>query len=60
MNKVMIASFIKNNMEPFDFTGGVNSRQINSVQDKLGVALPDSYRWFLSNFGSGGLFGVDI
>jgi len=51
MNKVMIASFIKNNMKPFDFTGGVNSGQINSVQDKIGVALPDSYRWFLSNFG---------
>lgn len=46
--------------ETNDFTGGVDKAQITFVQNELGVELPESYKWFLSNYGSGGMFGVDI
>src|SRR5699024_10904893 len=47
-------------MEPDDFTGGVDKRQVNYIQDTLNIKLPESYKWFLYNYGSGGLYGVDI
>ncbi|WP_017798628.1 SMI1/KNR4 family protein [Oceanobacillus kimchii] len=60
MNEEELTEFIKRNMEPDDFTGGVDNNQIDYVQDALKLELPESYKWFLNNFGSGGLFGVDI
>ncbi|MBD8037377.1 SMI1/KNR4 family protein [Solibacillus sp. A46] len=60
MNKEELTIFIKENMEPDDFTGGVDGKQINYVQDTLKLKLPESYKWFLNNYGSGGLYGVDI
>ncbi|WP_243291873.1 SMI1/KNR4 family protein [Bacillus sp. FJAT-47783] len=60
MNKEELTHFIKRNMEPDDFTGGVDVKKINYVQETLGLELPESYKWFLTNYGSGGLFGVDI
>lgn len=60
MNKEELTNFIKRNMEPDDFTGGVDVKQIDYVQDTLKLKLPESYKWFLNNYGSGGLYGVDI
>ncbi|WP_019240867.1 MULTISPECIES: SMI1/KNR4 family protein [Bacillus] len=60
MNKDELTNFIKRNMESDDFTGGANEKQIDYVQDTLELELPESYKWFLTNYGSGGLFGVDI
>ena len=60
MNKEELTNFIKRNMEPDDFTGGVDRKQIDYVQDTLKLKLPESYKWFLNNYGSGGLYGVDI
>jgi hypothetical protein len=60
MNKEELTNFINENMESDDFTGGVEESQITVVQDKLGVELPESYKWFLTTYGSGGSFGVDI
>lgn len=60
MNKEELTNFIKAHKEIDDFTGGVNESQIYVVQNRLGVELPDSYKWFLNTYGSGGLFGVDI
>ena len=60
MNKEELTNFINNNMESDDFTGGVDEKQISYVQDTLKLKLPESYKWFLTNYGSGGLFGVDI
>jgi antitoxin YobK len=60
MGKEELKRFIRENMESDDFTGGVNEDQINLVQNELGVELPDSYKWFLASYGSGGLYGVDI
>ncbi|WP_099363571.1 SMI1/KNR4 family protein [Fredinandcohnia onubensis] len=60
MDKVELINFINEHMESDDFTGGVDDSQINFVQEELGVELPESYKWFLTMYGSGGLFGVDI
>lgn len=60
MNKEELTHFIKMNMESDDFTGGVDKKQVDYVQNILQLKLPESYKSFLTNYGSGGLFGVDI
>ncbi len=60
MDKVELINFINEHMESDDFTGGVDDSQINFVQEELGVEFPESYKWFLTMYGSGGLFRVDI
>lgn len=60
MNKEKLTNFIERNMEPNAFTGGVDEKLIDYVQDTLKVKLPESYKWFLNNYGSGGLYGVNI
>ncbi|WP_213421202.1 SMI1/KNR4 family protein [Bhargavaea massiliensis] len=60
MNKEELIDFIKKNMNDDDFTGGVNNKQIEYIQEALEIPLPKSYKWFLANYGSGGLFGVAI
>ena len=47
-------------MEPGDFTGEVDRKQIDYVHDTLKLTLPESYMWFVKKYGSGGLYGVDI
>ena len=60
MDKKKLKNFIEEHKESDDFTGGVDESQIILIQNELGVELPESYRWFLTNYGSGGLFGVNI
>ena len=60
MDKEELINFINEHMDSDDFTGGVDESQINLIQNELGVELPESYKWFLTTYGSGGLFGVDI
>ena len=48
------------NRDETDFTGGVEGVQIRTVEERLGVTFPSDYIWFLEQYGSGGLFGVDI
>jgi len=60
LDKEELINFINKHKESDDFTGGVDESQINSIQNELGVKLPESYKWFLTTYGSGGLFGVDI
>src|SRR5699024_504702 len=40
--------------------GGIDDGQIMIVENELEVILPESYKWFLRTYGSGGIFGVDI
>ena len=42
------------------FTGGISEKKINYIENELGVILPESYKFFLGNYGSGGMFGVEI
>ncbi|MGG1575013.1 SMI1/KNR4 family protein [Fictibacillus sp. NRS-1165] len=60
MDEKELMDFMREYMESDDFTGGVNERQIAVVEAGLGVQLPESYKWFLTSYGSGGLFGVDM
>lgn len=43
-----------------DFTGGISEKKINSIEEQLHVVLPESYKWFLRKYGSGGIFGINI
>lgn len=60
MNRDGLTTFIYKQQESDDFTGGIDETQVNIVQSELGLELPESYKWFLTNYGSGGLFGVNI
>ncbi|MFJ5772508.1 SMI1/KNR4 family protein [Psychrobacillus sp. NPDC093180] len=60
MDREELVNFIDEHNESDDFTGGVDETQITLVQNELGVELPESFKWFLTTYGSGGLFGVDI
>ncbi|MCX7568634.1 SMI1/KNR4 family protein [Tumebacillus sp. DT12] len=60
MNSLELKTFIQKNADDTDFTGGIPDEHIKSIEEELGVRFPESYKWFLRNFGSGGLFGVDI
>lgn len=58
MNEIL--HFIKENADEDDFTGGIEEGRVNFIESELSIKLPDDYRWFLLNFGMGGIFGVDI
>ncbi|TCP19944.1 SUKH superfamily protein [Scopulibacillus darangshiensis] len=60
MSRQALEKFINEHSESDDFTGGVDQDKIEFIQNKLGAKLPKSYKWFLANYGSGGIFGVDI
>ncbi|MED1015424.1 SMI1/KNR4 family protein [Bacillus atrophaeus] len=60
MNYREIEEFIKENAEDDDFTGGISEEKIKEIQNSLNVKLPESYKWFLNKYGSGGIFGVNI
>lgn len=44
----------------FFFTGGVTEELIHEIEKELNVQLPESYKWFLSQYGYGGINGVLI
>ncbi|MEI3894512.1 MULTISPECIES: SMI1/KNR4 family protein [unclassified Bacillus (in: firmicutes)] len=43
-----------------DFMGGINEDTIREATQMLNINFPDSYHWFLKQYGSGGLDGMDI
>lgn len=55
-----IQQFIKENKEYANFTGGVEKDKIKEVEEILQVKLPDSYKWFLEEYGYGDMFGEEI
>jgi hypothetical protein len=60
MNKNELMGFIQEHADEDDFTGGASRAEIASIAEQLQVVLPESYKWFLENYGAGGLYGVDI
>ncbi|WP_057913843.1 SMI1/KNR4 family protein [Peribacillus muralis] len=60
MKYLALQEFIKQYGEDDDFTGGVSEDKVKETEQKLQVSLPESYKWFLRNYGYGGFFGVDI
>ncbi|MFF2496854.1 SMI1/KNR4 family protein [Peribacillus sp. NPDC058075] len=53
-----LQEFIKTNRQEAYF--GVSEDKVKETEQKLKVSLPESYKWFLRNYGSGGIFGIDI
>lgn len=60
LNYSKLQEFIREYGKVDDFTGGVSEDKVKETEQKLQVSLPESYKWFLRNYGYGGFFGVDI
>ena len=59
--KEEIQKLIEEYSEDAIFTGKISSDDIiESAITELGVDIPNDYRWFLKNYGQGGIGGVDI
>lgn len=54
-----IAELLNNGPDPI-ITGGVDDDKIMEVEKKLNVTLPESFKWFLREYGHGGVAGVTI
>lgn len=55
-----LKSLIKENKEYFYFTGGTNENVITEIEQILNIILPTSYKWFLKEYGFGGVDGSYI
>lgn len=60
MSRKEINKIIATNIKKGYFTGGTTDNIVKQIEKKLNVTLPESYKWFLMNYGSGGIFGVNI
>ena len=60
MNKEDVKRILLDYEEEFFFTGGVSAELIMEIENELDVKLPESYKWFLSHYGYGGINGVLI
>ena len=59
--KEEIQKLIEEYSEDAIFTGKISSDDIiESTITELGVNIPNDYRWFLKNYGQGGIGGVEI
>jgi hypothetical protein len=43
-----------------DFGEGVSEECIAKAEERLGFSLPESYKWWLKNYGGGEVFGYEI
>ncbi|KZE38857.1 hypothetical protein AV656_08120 [Bhargavaea cecembensis] len=55
-----LQELIEEHADTTDFTGGISESKIGEIEKALAATLPTSYKWFLRNYGSGGIYGVDI
>ncbi|WP_042977082.1 SMI1/KNR4 family protein [Bacillus subtilis] len=60
MNYSRVRKFFDKNKKYSILTGGVTDKHIKEIEKDLKVTLPDSYKWFLTEYGSGGAFGTMI
>lgn len=59
--KEKIKSMIAEYSEAGDFIGVIENDEVISDSEKeLGVNIPDQYKWFMRNYGQGGIGGVEI
>lgn len=42
------------------FVGGADDSRISDIEKQLNVVLPESYKWFLRNYGHGSACGVFV
>lgn len=43
-----------------DFGDGVSEEWIKKAEERLGFVLPNSYKWWLKNYGGGEIYGEEI
>lgn len=60
MNYSGVKKFFEENKKYSILTEGVTDKQIKEIEEDLKATLPDSYKWFLTEYGSGGAFGTMI
>ncbi|MGG3798565.1 SMI1/KNR4 family protein [Metabacillus fastidiosus] len=60
MDKQDIKKLIMSHEEEFFFTGGIKEELVQEIEKELNVKLSESYKWFLSHYGYGGINGVLI
>ncbi|MGG3625187.1 SMI1/KNR4 family protein [Bacillus gobiensis] len=60
MDYLKIKSFFEEHEQFSILTGGISDHKIKEIEFTLSLQLPESYKWFLRNYGSGGAFGTMI
>lgn len=55
-----VKKFFEENKKYSILTESVTDKQIKEIEEDLKATLPDSYKWFLTEYGSGGAFGTMI
>lgn len=59
LNKEAVIDLINNAPKKF-FVGALEDSRISDIEKRLNVKLPESYKWFLREYGTGGVFGIEI
>ena len=60
MNQERIIELINKAGKKSFFAGKLDDDKINNIEKTLNLKLPNSYKWFLKEYGTGGVDGVDI
>lgn len=58
-----IKEIIRNAGEAVDFAefgDGVSDEWIKKAENKMNLILPDSYKWWLKNYGGGEVYGIEV
>ncbi|WP_139488157.1 SMI1/KNR4 family protein [Brevibacillus dissolubilis] len=59
MKKERIVQLIQTSRKSF-FVGNLDDEKISNIEKILHITLPESYKWFLKEYGTGGIIGVEI
>ncbi|WP_063255399.1 SMI1/KNR4 family protein [Neobacillus niacini] len=49
-----------NSVDFADFGDGISEEWITKAEERLGFELPNSYKWWLINYGGGEIYGEEI
>jgi len=58
--KEKIIKMIEQYEEEKDFYGRANEEDVEYIETILDIKFPESYKWFILNYGSGGICGVEV
>lgn len=60
MIKNLIIKLLNDNKSKVFFTGGIDEKYINYIEETLNLVLPESYKWFLKKFGAAKINNIKI
>lgn len=55
-----IEKIIEEAEDDIDFRCGVSEKWIQLAEERLSIILPESYKWWLRNYGGGEIYGEEI